>query len=570
MDTLSMAILAGAAYIGYINCIVNKLNISIFLAPTMLITSACALMYFAGLLNIMPICAYGVLAAGWILLVRYRRSFSVSRLQKRWFALALCCGIGLYLIYYVWGGVLKDGDTMTHWGIMVKSMCKNDGLPNFGNPEIKFQSYPPGTACWLWLVAKLVGYSDGNVMFAQGFWMYSCIISLFALNKSGRKAGDLLIAFAAFYFLKGLDELRVDILLALLTVSAMVTVAEEQSDALRLSVLLLPFMIVLPLVKSSGLLFAFFVFGAAWLAVSKNQKQSGKWLGISGLGTVVSVWLWQAHIDMVYAHANSNRHSLSLGYMRSVFGEKTPEDIRTIFDAFVSEWFSGNLSFEWIILAAFLLTGLAALLISERKTEVKWLTALGLGCYLLYKAGLLGMYLFNMPGEDALKVASYYRYQETFSMLMAAMALYLYFAYVDVCPKTKAGSIGNAAGILILLVMFGLPIHRRLDSILKRPDYRYGGVHRQITTMLQEYGELEKGDKVLVYHSYEFARYFARFAMENWECGSTGDCGVIREALDTNEKDYDWVILLEKDPQVELCLKESGLEPDAVLIPLAD
>ena len=104
--------------------------------------------------------------------------------------------------------------------------------------------------------------------------------------------------------------------------------------------------------------------------------------------------------------------------MKSIYLSRSKEDLNTIFQSFISKWFSLNISLEWQILA--LLTGLVIILIFFKYECNKCLKiyVLNIIGYSVYKIGMLAMYLFNMAGEDALHVAAYERYEWTYSLVM--------------------------------------------------------------------------------------------------------------------------------------------------------
>ena len=62
-----MALIFGLSMIGGVVYLVNSKKIGIFLAPAIMVALITCLMYIAGLLNIMPIMAYGILFSGFIL-----------------------------------------------------------------------------------------------------------------------------------------------------------------------------------------------------------------------------------------------------------------------------------------------------------------------------------------------------------------------------------------------------------------------------------------------------------------------------------------------------------------------
>ena len=249
---LAVALIMGFA--GYFNYLVNVKQISVFIAPSVIITAICAVMYLCGLVNIMLFGLYTVIGVGIILVWYYRKSICFDEIRKNKFAVMLCVLLFIYLIYYTYSGVYVDGDTMTHWGVIVRSMCQDNRLPNFMNTEIAYQSYPPATACWSYFFLKVFGYGEGKALFAQGLWMLTCAIACFEFNKTKSKWGSMLAAVCVLFSLRWLDSLVVDVILALSVTAAAVGIYEYRSDIQKQLFVVLPFMLVIPMIKNICLL----------------------------------------------------------------------------------------------------------------------------------------------------------------------------------------------------------------------------------------------------------------------------------------------------------------------------
>lgn len=567
MDTAIIVIVVAASMFGYLNYLINRIKISVFIAPALLITSICTGMYLSGLINIMPLGIFLTITGGYYLLIKYRKCFSLSFLKGREFAIALCLLLIVYLLYYTTGSAYEDGDSMTHWGVIVKTMYRHNRLPNFANSEITYQSYPPAAACWIWFVQYLLGYGEARALLAQGLWMTTSVICLFAVNKTRSKTGDLLVFLIAFYLLQGLDSLRVDGLLALVVVAAIVVIVEEMEHSRRMFGMLIPFLLVIPMIKNSGLLFAYFVAAiAVYLTLRNNKFEKTAMLRSAAyvLLPAASWKLWSAHIDMVYAYAKFSRHSLSLTYMKNVFGDKSVEDIKAIINRFISKWFSFDNGHEWIVLILVVLISIIALFACDKKKEIKRSLLVNIGLYGIYKIGLLLMYLTNMPGQGALEIAGYARYQKTFTMVQLCMALIVYLVYVQSDVK-KIRATSSRALCFVLLLAFPIAFISNSYQELMRPDYVNGGINRITQNYMKTVPGFDLGDKVILYDSYGFSGTFAGFALDNSQCTATVDLERIKEALTTNSERYRWLMVTENDDAIQNLLKELNYAEHCVI-----
>lgn len=62
-----------------------------------------------------------------------------------------------------------------------KNMYYDYVFPNFQDPVIYFQSYPLGSAEFIWYVCRCVGCSEGITMFVQKALILSCVLPFFML-----------------------------------------------------------------------------------------------------------------------------------------------------------------------------------------------------------------------------------------------------------------------------------------------------------------------------------------------------------------------------------------------------
>lgn len=559
-------ILLVACFTGYYNFLVNVKKIQAFIAPSVIVTSITGCLYIAGIINTMLLAVYVILITGIILLIYYCKYINIDVFKENKFTIILCIILFLYLLYFTAGGVYEDGDSMTHWGIIVKTIFQDNRLPNFTNTTIGYQSYPPATACWIYFILRLSGYGEGKALFAQGFWMLTCVISMFSLNKTKSKIWDVMIAVFALFLMQGMGGLRVDIILSLVTIAGFIVISEYRNDNEKLIILLPPFVLAITLIKNSGLLFVFFILIIMLLLLVKYNglRAALKITAIPAFVSVTGWYLWETHIKMVYAQANSTRHSFSIGYMKWVFGTKTREEINIIIQRYISKWFSWNDSYEWQILITLVILICICVFICGRHTVV--IPGMIIAEYIIYKICLLVMYLTNMPGDDALLIASYSRYQKTFSLVMMFMAVWMIFEYVVIDIKNV---MWQKVSFVLIFAMTIILLYKIPYTGMLRPDYQDAGNHRKLVKMVNDgkYG-LNYGDKVVVYDEYWLNSIFVRFTFNNQDCNSFTNINDIEEVLETNNKQYKYLVILEWNQEIKELLEKYGYSDNPVCIPL--
>ena len=549
--------------LGYISWLYSGVKVNIYLAPGAVMTGITAALYFSGLLNVMSAAFFCISALGIFLFIRYFFGIRWHEiLKEEYFSFLMLALIFGYVIYYLKGAIYGDGDTMTHWALIAREMCETNRLPNFTTQVVTYQSYPPATACWIWFAARFTGFSEAKSLLAQAGWLFSLVISSFALNRNHRKvfslAAGLLVLFLMFFEV-GIDNLRVDIILpAAFFAGAAVCFTEHENKNLPL--LLAPFLIVVTTIKNSGILFAAYLAVVyAFLPVKETNKLFIRLkrllfaLAISG-GTI---FLWKKHTDMVYKSPGATRHAISVSAMQHIFGDRTADDVREILTMFLKRWFSLNESAEWAAFLIFIVVFLAALY-AARKTAL--LTGAGLlAGYACYKVLLLAMYLFNLPGDEAKRIPSYTRYQGTYTVIVLFAALYLFSLLVG---KIKGLSAAAAAGAVVLAFVL-CAASSNFTRIVVRPDYESAGCHRKLVTLVKNEEELWVGQRVLVYTHTPFSWYYAWYTFHNQRSFGSEDIEKVRMALTDNEEEFERIVILDHDENVDQLLAEFGYEVSA-------
>lgn len=146
---------------------------------------------------------------------------------------------------------------------------------------------------------------------------------------------------------------------------------------------------------------------------------------LSGLFAFVSLVIWQKHCKYVFPSAATSKHAMTVENYQSVFGDKSVEDIRAICNGL----FNLSVTFKdvWVLLAIAVLLGIFIFFFSrENMRDYKKLLVFSIVFYACYLFGMLGMYLFSMPGVEATTLAGSKRYLKT--ILIAIFLLYMAFS----------------------------------------------------------------------------------------------------------------------------------------------
>ena len=549
------------SFIGYYKQIQKQCRANIFIIPVIYISIVTSIIYLAGLLNILLLSVWFITILGIIYFLKNLK-YKISISKKSILPLIVVIVIVTYLIYFCIGGIYADGDTLTHWGRIVRDMCTDNMFPNFETKDITvYQSYPPASACWIYYFNSLVGYSEATSMFAQGLWIVAGCISIFSLSK--KIFSDLIIAIFSILilFINGsVDTLMVDTLLGVITFSALVIMGQKSLE--KRYTLVIPFLIVIPTIKNSGILFAIFVLLYILVIKEKEEKlnirKSLAYISIP----IASLLLWQAHIKMVYSNAENTRHSLSTKSMLEVASGRPFTSMRTIVHNFINRWFSFNSSFEWEIIITGILLIVIIIIFNRNRFELKKYIYI-VFIYSIYKIMLLLMYMFNMPDGSAYYIVSYERYQLTLNIILLFFIVNIFIELIESDKRS-----GLVAGIIVAILSVYITTKAGLINIIIRPDYSYGGVHRTYSMYIKENPYLYKSSVCIYINDTFMPMLYAEYSFGNENCTTTNSADEIEDIIKTNDSRFKYVLIYDQTEEIKQVLIELGYSEETRIIVL--
>ena len=451
--------------------------------PVTLFTGLGIIMFFAGVFNVLPemVNVVSLFSLGSLVYVYWKKkSFENIFSPGMLFFL-----IGAaYFAFFMRGMRSEFYDDFTHWGLVVKEMLMWDHLPNFTSTSaITHQAYPPGTAVVLYFVSKILGDTESVRLYAQALVTLSCISPLAAFMTKRKYMGWLLIIPATLYLLSGnlgIIALTVDTLLSLLGIAGTAILAYYYTEK-KLEEAILPLVLItsyLNIVKNSGILFVLILAGIFFAMIKNGTEQKKK--AIVGGGLMLGIpyvlkVLWDKHIELVFWSGAQSRHAMTVENYKNVFAVKSQGDIRFITKSQLMASVNIHSPEIKILLVAFAAVGLIWLLkkvlilsaaevdrAKSGRLEMKLLFFM-VGIYVVYQIGLWGTYVFSMPLDEALILASYDRYNITIIMyLLGAVLIY----FLHEIEKMKNASLMQKGAVLgIGAVTMLCPLYLTRDSL---------------------------------------------------------------------------------------------------------
>ncbi len=412
--------------IGFWELIRRVFDIKACYIPSVTVAAQVSLLFFAGLLNLLPemvICLFflGFLGLGISIADYYGLGF-LNHYREQSFLFLL---LGMLLVTIcVHGKLFSHYDNFTHWALVVRRMLETNRFPNFMDSIIGFKDYPLGSSVYIYFFCKLTNETENVQMLAQAYMMLICLMPLFYYANKDYITNLILIFTAANFFLVfciPVSDLLVDTLLALVAATGVVyTVKYEKSDKRIQYIPILLFLIQLLQIKNSGIYFAVIIL--LLILIGTKRSVNRNWCILSGIVPFFTVLLWHKHVTYVFQNVGQAKHAMSPGRYKEIFGEKTISEIRTILLLLIKQ----SITWKPVIMTAGLIVivGIVVwVLKKEKSVEYIKIAFVLLISYIGYQIGMFGMYLFSMPKEEALRLAGFDRYTKTFLVFAIYLCL---------------------------------------------------------------------------------------------------------------------------------------------------
>lgn len=456
-----------------------KLKIDSNYIPFVTTLSITLVLFISGLLNVMPETVYLIIVVSFasLLWIYYKeRRFANLNSAGMWF---FFIGSSL-LASFLWGNTVFLYDDFSHWTLVTREILINDRLPNFTDDIISFQSYPTGEAGFAYFFGKILGDSEGVMLASKAILSLSCLSPLFSLINKNKITNYIILSLYSVLVLfsnNGLNSMYVDSLLTLISIGITANIlATYLEDDINKSIL--PLLLgnsVLVIMKNSGLLFAIINIMIFLFCKFKKRDFKKPLETLIGLASPFIVrTLWDKHTSYVFKNASESKHSMSIESYQNISNVKSSEEISVIIEKVIdrSTDFCATDSRIVIVLFSFLiiliLIKLFVLRDSSYKPDLKILVSL-VSLYIIYQVGLLFTYVYSMPTEEALRIASYGRYNST--MVLYILGIFMCYRFINSSRSIISVNWINSGVIMMILLMFIYNIKTEIESVIKSTGY---------------------------------------------------------------------------------------------------
>lgn len=430
---------------------------------------------------------------------------------------ALLC---VYLFWRLAPSRLFLNDDLSHWSVAARYLLETDLIPDTRTRLISFQSYPLGSAAFIYYICRSLGNDEGLWMFAHNLLYALMILPVFS-NLHSRKSIFAPIFAATFMllfkFARPIESLSIDWLLSCCALGASGAVLFYRRDLRRALLSALPGIIVCVYLKNSGLIFAActacLLFGVS-LRYSSRRRTAFRVFALTIAVAAGAFLLWTLHVKHSFPAGLESKHAISLNAYAQEASQKSLLLILSIGKQMVFTWLppSGYQIFSALF---FLLCLSATLLLRRRQPEQSALYTHALhalwGCiavYAMWFAMLFAMYIFSMPAAEANHIAAFDRYDSAgllYCVGLGVLTMFLLVSHIEIppCPRARLSGVCIAAA---MLAMFSL-LHFNMDN-LPLNHYYQDLTNRNMTLpyfriapqkLLNEYNPPRQDGRFLIY-----------------------------------------------------------------------
>ncbi|WP_205127034.1 hypothetical protein [Paenibacillus ginsengarvi] len=429
-----MGVLLVVSCLGYMLLVRSKLALQWEFIPVLVFSAIACLVFLGGLAGqlfpvSLAVMLIGVLAFVWAVVLWVRQGAKL-RFAFSIFQLSFLAGSLVFLLL-LFQTRLTHYDNFSHWAIVLKAMLSTDAFPTPSSNLIDFKNYPLGVSSFLYYFCRFEGHSQYVMLLAQGLLIFSCFYAMFGVISEKKRF--LLYAFLGlglsvlsfFNITIRITNLLVDFLLPIYTLAIFAIVYRYRNELRRACLLVLPLAGLLTIMKSTGILYAaigliFLIY--TWLT---HWKKPGWKLALPVIGTLCGVLLpyfgWSLRMATVFRGVE-NKFDVSSSGLQGMEAGKTAEQMQDIVSLFLKS--SLDLTTRPALGIVILqLVAIAASIVAAAVLKKKWrlwkaLIALDI-VLVLYYAGILALYLYSMPLDEAIWLAGFERYASSIVVLFA-------------------------------------------------------------------------------------------------------------------------------------------------------
>ena len=590
--SLIMGLMLFCSFSGYMLYISIKLKLQTEFIPVFVFSSISCIVYLFGIVDFLFPGAVIILAVGVVLSVictyhiigkKLYLNFHLSLFQVAFFAGSL------FFFRLLLSSRLIHYDNFSHWALVVKQMLSANAFPDASSSLIDYKNYPLGSSSFIYYFCRFAGNSQPMMLVAQGFLIFSCFYAVFGVITDTKRfllyvfLGAGCSTLSIFNFTIRISNLLVDFLLPVYSLVLLVTAYKYQRDMKKACITMIPIAGLLMIIKNTGIIYAGVgMLFLIYLWVRNREKplwRSGLTVLVSVCAACVPYLLWSWHVAVAFRGVE-NKFDISASHVQNIYGGKSPEQVRQIITLFVKSVFDltsrptmGLIGFN----IAAVLAGIIGAVVLKKKWNL-WKALIALDLVLAaYYLGILALYIFSMPLDEAIRLAGFERYASSIVVLFAGglflcatvdiersfyykasdMPAYRAFKSVESKIRYQEGIIFcTALAITLLMSEYNgmMTIQRSYNKTLPYKVY-------QITGDRWYPGGREDESRYLLYASDTdgqvtdyYLQYIAKYML--YAPNVDGICAFYEDNLIHLLSSYDYLVIVESDSSAKNLLKK--------------
>lgn len=425
--------LATLSLAGYAQFFHKKCHINRCASPLFALSVITLITYLLGLVGLLKYSAYVLCIVGLLLLIeegyhRTRKEILNPNVFNGHNLLMLF--VFLFVSHALLNMNLIHYDNFSHWGIVAKEMLLTDAFPTKASLLIEFKNYPLAATSWIYYMSKIIGGQEGGMLAAQFILIFSCFEAMFCAIRDRKRfllEGILWVTFGVMLLFNvsiRMDNLLVDFVLPMMALAVIGIACANGEDMKKTCITAAPILAMMVLVKNNGLFFFAICVLFLLFKAGKSQKklQSFVVLVLCAAFATGFYLTWHVHTTLEFGDEPHKFQVTADG--PSAEAAKTEEEKQLVIHEFQAQVLTIK-NMDTVGFVAVNVLTLAAWLVGKIITKKKWrllrVLMLADAMYLVYYAGILLMYLFLMPMEEAAYLAGFERYTSSIFILFLGM-----------------------------------------------------------------------------------------------------------------------------------------------------
>lgn len=395
--------------------------------------------------------------------------------------------------------IYADNDSFSHYGIMLKTMLRIDGLPDSLDTLIQFKSYPAGMSCFQYYVSMFTEQIPGMACLAQLLLQIAAFYVIFGAVKNKRIisfAVLCLVGYRLLIYQNFIDGLMLDTAIALIGAAALLMLIENSKEAYNKYIYVGVILSFGFLTKNSFLCYV--VLAAGYVVLTNIRNGAVKKLIFTVGLPVVQYILWMLHVKTKFTDGLVSNHAMTIENYTATFDQRNGQELLGIIKA----WIKKNLVLEKP--ASVIMLCLTVLLISllfaktkkdfYRESKFFNIIYICIAEHIIWMVGLLLMYMFSMRDSMANELESFERYRASSEIFIWYFVLTMLIFLLEDIKK-----IFDRKWTIIICLIALCPMLSQKAPIIYHSDEAY---IRWLEEIKKEY-DIEEESSYIIYYERE-------------------------------------------------------------------